>query len=486
MFLEVVGTRVVGPFFGVGLYVWSALITVTLLSLAVGYWVGGKLADARRDPAPLYLIILGAAALTFLIPPLRTPVLSAAGELGFRAGALAGSALLFGPALFLLGMVTPYATKLYTERLDKLGASVGLLYSVSTLGSFLGTLTMGFYLIPTFRLTTILLSLGFALLLLPLVFFLLLRERKAAAFAALLVLGVGLLVYYPRAPEAGITAGGFTVLHKSTSFYGELKVIETAGGRILLLDGVSQSGEMRGTGSRYPPYVQDLGDLLQHFTPEAKRVLVIGLGGGNLIHVFLDQGRQVDVVEIDPHMVTVAERYFGVDPQKVRITLEDGRRYVRGTGERYDAIVMNAFSGENSPTHLLSREFFQETKRILNPGGIMLVNFVGYVQGPHRWGGAAVQATLGAAYGWCRTFFRDAPDRFGNILYAAGDGPAADETSTDAAWTGVRDTEAKIHGWETAAVCTDEYNPIDFLNRVAYRRWRELIISNYSADVLLD
>jgi predicted membrane-bound spermidine synthase len=486
MMLEVVGTRVVGPFFGVGLYVWSALITVTLLSLAGGYWVGGRLADARRDPAPLYLVILAAAALTFLIPPLRNPVLTAAGGLGFRAGALAGSAALFGPALFLLGMVTPYATKLYTDRLEKLGSRVGLLYSISTLGSFLGTLAMGFYLIPTFRLTTILLGLGFTLLLLPLAFFLLLRRRRAAAFAALLILGIAALVLYPRSPEAGVAAGGFKVLYKSTSFYGELKVIEGGNNRILLLDGVSQSGETNTPGAPYPPYVQDLGDLLAHYAPQAKRVLVIGLGGGNIIHVFLKQGRQVDVVEIDPQVVTAAERYFGVDPKQVKITLEDGRRYVRASPDRYDALVMNAFIGENSPSHLLAKEFFQEAKRILNPGGVVLVNFVGYVQGPHRWGGGAVYATLRASFGWCRSFFRDARDRFGNILYVAGDGAEADPAAADAAWAEVKDTEVEIHGWETAAVCTDEYNPIDFLNRVVYRRWRQLIIDNLGADVLLD
>jgi hypothetical protein len=68
MMLEVVGTRVVGPFYGVGLYVWSALITVTLLALAGGYWLGGKWADQRRHPDVLFLILLIAALLILAVP----------------------------------------------------------------------------------------------------------------------------------------------------------------------------------------------------------------------------------------------------------------------------------------------------------------------------------------------------------------------------------------------------------------------------------
>lgn len=486
MMLEVVGTRVVGPFFGVGLYVWSALITVTLLALAGGYWVGGKMADVRRVPEALYLIILAAALLTLLIPVLRNPLLAAVSGMDFRLGALLGSTLLFGPALFLLGMVTPYATKLYTDCLDQLGSRVGFLYALSTLGSFLGTITMGYYLIPTFRLSTILISLGFVLLLLPLSFFLLVRARRLPTFVGLLALGLGTIVFFPRMPEAQWANGSIKILHKSTSFYGELKVIEAGNSRILLVDGVSESGETRNALQVWPVYVTDLDLLLQRYHPEAKRVLLIGLGGGNVIHPLLARGLRVEVVEIDRQVKIAAEKYFGLDTRRVPVTLEDGRRFVRASRTRYDAVIMNAFIGENSPTHLLSREFFQETKRILNPGGLVLVNFVGYVSGPHQQGAASVYATLKASHRWCRSFFRDSPDRFSNVLYVAGDGEEPAEPAANAAWQDLKKHEVVMDGWKKAPVCTDDYNPIDFLNREAYRQWRQEIIDSLGAEVLLD
>ncbi|NTV53350.1 MAG: fused MFS/spermidine synthase, partial [Candidatus Firestonebacteria bacterium] len=468
MMLEVVGTRVIGPFFGVGLYVWSALITVTLLSLAGGYWVGGKWADGRRTGDRLYQVILASAVLTLAIPLLRNPILLAVSAVGFRLGALLGGVLLFGPALFLLGMVTPFATKLYTDRFEKLGSRVGLLYAISTLGSFLGTITMGFYLIPYFRISVILFTLGLVLLALPAVYFLMLRARRALALAAALVVGAALLGFYPRDQVAHWINPQLKLVHKSTSLYGELKVIDIPSGRLLLIDGVSQSGEDVSTNQALPPYVADMNSLLERFRPGAGRVLMIGLGGGSLIHPLLAAGMQVDVAEIDHQVVDAAERFFNIDPKKVNITLDDGRRFVRRSTVRYDAVVMNAFVGENTPAHLSSREFFQEAKRILNPGGVVLVNFVGYVQGPHRQASGALQATLGSAFAWCRVYFRESKDRFSNVLYVAGDAPQVAESGQDPNWQTLKDREVSVEGWELGPVCTDDYNPLEFLNRVTY------------------
>jgi spermidine synthase len=147
---------------------------------------------------------------------------------------------------------------------------------------------------------------------------------------------------------------------------------------------------------------------------------------------------------------------------------------------------MNAFVGENTPAHLSSREFFQEAKRILNPGGIVLVNFVGYVQGPHRQASGALEATLKAAYAWCRVYFRESKDRFSNVLFVAGDAPQVAEAGTDPNWRTLQEREVTVEGWEAGPVCTDDYNPLEFLNRVTYKRWRELVIDSLGPEVLLD
>jgi len=490
MMLEVVGTRVVGPYFGVGLYVWSALITVTLLALAAGYWVGGQLADRRRQPEILYGVIGISAILVLLVPVLRYPLLSAAGGLGMKSGVLLGSTVLFGPALFLLGMVTPYATKLYADQFEKLGSRVGLLYSISTLGSFLGTLTMGFYLIPYFRLATILLALGCTLLLLSLIYFLLVRSRRAPAFAVLLAL-IGLTVFfYPQSPSALPLGSDLKIVHKQTSFYGEIKVLEKAGHeRLMLVDGIIQSGENLSHDGGLPPYVRDMDALTWRYHPKAKRVLLVGLGGGNLVHCFLNRGMSVDVVEIDPQIAKVAERFFGLDPSKIGLSFDDGRHFVRQAKTRYDLIVLNTFTGENFPSHLLTREFFQEVNARLNPGGIVALNFVGYVQGPHRRPAQVIKDTLLAAHAWCHVYFREPRDQFSNILYIAGNGPipAAPQAEGEhaKAWAELQSLEVKFSG-QPGLICTDDYCPVEFMNRVVYRRWRQLMMDSLGPEVMLN
>lgn len=85
MILQILGTRIIGPHFGVGLDVWTALITVTLVALAIGYWAGGVVADRRPVRAGLASVLLAAAAAVALIPLLRGPAIDLGWMLGVRA-----------------------------------------------------------------------------------------------------------------------------------------------------------------------------------------------------------------------------------------------------------------------------------------------------------------------------------------------------------------------------------------------------------------
>ncbi|HSD60489.1 MAG TPA: fused MFS/spermidine synthase, partial [Burkholderiales bacterium] len=163
MVIEVLGSRVIGPFFGVSLFVWTALITVTLVALAAGYAAGGHLADRRSSPDWLYGIILLAGFAVLLVPLAKAPVLKACLPLGLRAGALTSAAALFGPSLFLLGCVSPYVVKIAARELQSLGRTVGGLYALSTVGSFVGTVATGFFLIAFLGVNHIFLLTGAAL-----------------------------------------------------------------------------------------------------------------------------------------------------------------------------------------------------------------------------------------------------------------------------------------------------------------------------------
>ena len=138
--IELLGTRVLGPFYGVSLFLWSALITVTLVALSVGYAVGGRWADRGPRFASLCYLIAGAGIWLLLLPWLRSPVLQATEPIGLRFAVLAAAFLLFAPPLTLLGMVSPYAIRLRASSLGNVGRTAGDLYALSTIGRVVAAL----------------------------------------------------------------------------------------------------------------------------------------------------------------------------------------------------------------------------------------------------------------------------------------------------------------------------------------------------------
>lgn len=120
------------------------------------------------------------------------------------------------------------------------------------------------------------------------------------------------------------------------------------------------------------------------FRPDPQKVLIVGLGGGSMVH-FLQRHApkvKVDVVEIDPMIVSVADRYFGVRTgRNVKINVTDGLEYLSTTDAKYDVIYMDAFLRPSSgtdrtgvPLHLKTLNFYGEVRKRLNPDGVVVFN----------------------------------------------------------------------------------------------------------------
>lgn len=230
MVIELLGTRMIAPFYGASLYVWSSLISVTMIALATGYFIGGYWADRARRTG-LSLIIALAALLTLFIPWATRTVLLATDPLGLRMGAFVSSLVLFLPSLTFLGMVGPFAIKLTTSQLEGVGTISGSIYAVSTLGSVVGTLILGFYLFPLVGSREILIGAGVLLFLLAIVLSLFEQKRLGKALTVLpsvLLAAAGLLLL-PKVVDAGHqnTRGGqFKLVSEQESLYGWVRVID--------------------------------------------------------------------------------------------------------------------------------------------------------------------------------------------------------------------------------------------------------------------
>jgi len=168
MALELLGGRILAPYFGNSIYVWGSIISVFMLSLALGYLIGGYL--SLRQPtlarfAALFLLgALVTGPLVFYADPLMRTVFDHIEDP--RYGSLVAASALFVAPTVVLGMISPYSVRLMVNETTQSGRIAGTLYFVSTLGSAFGTLATSFYLVLWFEIDTIVLLLTGALIVL--------------------------------------------------------------------------------------------------------------------------------------------------------------------------------------------------------------------------------------------------------------------------------------------------------------------------------
>ena len=160
MAIELLGGRILAPYFGSSIYVWGSIITVFMLSLSIGYLVGGRLSVNNPNLARYGAFFIVAAVM--LLPTICFG--EATMEAVFkvvedpRYGSLLASTALFLLPTAVLGMIAPYSVRLLVQDRDHSGQTAGGLYFISTLGSALGTLATSFYLVLWFEVNHILLA----------------------------------------------------------------------------------------------------------------------------------------------------------------------------------------------------------------------------------------------------------------------------------------------------------------------------------------
>lgn len=499
MVIEVLGSRVVGPFFGVSLFVWTSLITVTLLALAGGYAIGGMLSDRFQRPDYLFGIVLLAGLLVLLIPILKGPVLKACLPLGLRSGAFASTLILFGPVLLLLGCVSPYLVKLAARELKNLGRVVGGLYALSTIGSTMGTVLTGFVLIAYFSVDQIFALTGGLLMALASIYFVFFQRR----WWVVVVLILPFLLYQPQEAVSRIMADGTKVdlVHRDDNYYGDVKVVDYSFGkthyREMIIDGLIQGGiDMADYQSiyEYNYFMQFLPYML---SPEGERCLVIGLGLGAIPRWYEKQGVKCDVVDINPAVVEIARDYFNF---KISgdMFIEDARYFLNSTDRQYDYIVLDVFNGDITPAHLLSLEALTSMRKRLRPNGVLAVNLIGSLR-EKTFMTASVIKTLQTAFDVVDAFptfnMKTSQTGVGNIAVMAYQGKRKELQLDHAQFQShekVRQALSSNFGQRfqfpegtPAMVLTDSYNPVDFFDGWLREMVRQQILESTDWDILI-
>jgi spermidine synthase len=179
-------------------------------------------------------------------------------------------------------------------------------------------------------------------------------------------------------------AAGQRLIHSEKSLYREVFVYEDGNTRCLCFTRQCAIGRQTCIDLKQPnrlvfEYTQLMLGAL-YLNPEPHSILIIGLGGGTLPRTLerLLPDADIDVVEIDPAVVGVAQQYFGLRPDEhIHLTVQDGRAYVRQAlrgSKRYDLIMLDAYEHQYIPEHMLTREFLGEVRSLLQPGGIVAAN----------------------------------------------------------------------------------------------------------------
>ncbi len=417
--------------------VWATIIGLILVYLAVGYSIGGRWADKSPYPRTMFSIMAWGGFTLGLIPFLAQPVLVAAASasdqlnLGIMAGAFISTLILFSIPITLLAMVSPFAIRISMVDATKAGDVAGRLYSVSTLGSVMGAFLPSLLLFPVIGTSRTILVFGIASLAIAL--FGLIRTgglKKSIPFVLMLL-----------ALSAIIAFGDFHVkdtpgqVYETESDYNYIEVVQSNEFTYLRLnDGQGVHSQYHPTELFYGgPWEQFLvGPLFNEavFSPEqVKRIAIIGLAAGTTARqaTAIYGDIPIDGYEIDPKIVEVGQKYFGMTMPNLNVHVTDGRWGLEHSGQFYDIIAIDAYRPPYIPPNLTTREFFQICADRLTENGVLVVN-IGRAPNDRRLIndlGATILTVLPSAH------VMDIPGTFNSMLFATRQPSTRDNLTTN-------------------------------------------------------
>lgn len=380
--LEILATRLLAPYFGTSVYTISSILSTVLAALSLGYAAGGRLADRNPSERIFYGIIFTGGISVLIVASVHAFTLSFLSYvLPLTIGPLLSAFMLFFVPSFLMGMLSPYAIKLQSLRFPEkgIGTMSGEMFFWSTVGSIFGSLVTGFLLVPYIGINHILISIGFILSLLGL-FPLGIRalRKKVPLFLVCIGIAFGVRAVFPN-------------LYAGTMLYAKDGLYE----RLIVVDGMYKGRPTRffqqdlsSAGAMYLDSDELVYDYTKYyslhrlFTPDVARVAVLGGGVYSVPKAVLAElpGAEVDVVEIEPLLPEVAQKYFNVtENSRMHTYIQDGRRFLRDrTDGTYDLIFSDVYYSLFSiPVHFTTQEFFQTAYEKLTPGGIFIANIIG-------------------------------------------------------------------------------------------------------------
>ena len=413
MGVETAANRLLAPYFSSSQVVWTIIIGAILIAMSIGNYLGGRLADKYKDVTLLYTLMLAAGAYICLIPFVGRYVIAgvtAIFALIVNSGLIIWSTIivcliLFVPPLVILGMVTPSLIK-YTMGQKASGKIVGTLEALNTIGSIIGTFIPIFITIPTMGTSYTFALFGGLICLISIIFILTgfindRRMRKQEALAnstnqenienkpKFSIKKYVLSLIVTTGAIAGIVLSSFSrfvfwddkqVIYEDESIYNYLQVKEDSNAyyfstNVLFTVQSMIKKDLSLTGMYYDyclsaAYMADIENKTDF------SVLVLGNGTGTyatLLKTHVPYQTNITGVEIDQRIIDLSYEYFMM-PDDIDIYCDDGRNYLNLNKDKYDLIMVDAYSSISTPFAMSTVEFFGSVRDHLKDDGVMVMN----------------------------------------------------------------------------------------------------------------
>lgn len=466
MAAEICGAKLLAPFFGSSLYVWSSVMAITLGGLAGGYFIGGRLSHRQHRENTLIYVLLLAVCCLCLMPFMTSLFLAAASNLSLIPAVIVSVLCLLFPTMLCMGATSPLIISILTQQASDSGENSGKVYAISTLGGIIATFLCGFYLIPgygvSFSLIAFALVLGLACLLL-------IRKQNNKSPALILPVVISMASYgFINTP-----ANKFSI-YKSEGILGKLEVRDEPSPsndavmiRKLLINNTIQTEMQLGSRQSVSEYVHLVERNLLYF-PKGK-ALVLGLGGGVVANMLNSKHYAVTAVEFDARIIDMAKQFFYLS-DSVKAVCDDARCYINRATEKYKLVLFDVFKAEEQPSHVITRESLEKLKAMLDTNAVVLINTHGYLSGAKGLGTQCLLATLKQAGFHLKICTVSEDEDYRNLLIVAS--PKLLEVSLNNELYPLVLTDPET-------INTDNRPVLEALNASANQSWRSNYLNNY-------
>jgi predicted membrane-bound spermidine synthase len=358
---EVIALRQIIPHMGSSIVVTAPTIGFFLLALALGYHAGARIAGeyletvARNFLIAALLLGAGLAGVTvdLFFASLNPPEVA---YLALMAGVLC-------PIAWLLGQTVPILTNLLQHQ--RVGEASGEALYYSTLGSFLGSLSLSLLVMQWLGVSA---AIALSSLLLIVGFVLLRGRRWATAVASLAVATLTVVANAWLRPQIETAYASYLVVPAQYDSAINGRALKNNSSYASLID--------ESEPPRYALYIRHIRRLLlDELGFHDRRILVLGAGGFTLSH--REPNNHYTYVDIDPAVRAIAEKHFLGEAARGEFIADDARRFVVRSEQRFAAALVDVYSAHSSiPGHLVTREFWQATRRVLEPDGLLIANLI--------------------------------------------------------------------------------------------------------------